>query len=151
MLETAQKTARFCPRFFSYNNVWDHQSKPEFQYVIHCIRAEQENRLLAHRDSNSKNEWLLDKWIQRRKEAQQKGKNTQKYMQWPSQSTAILFWFSQLVAGECIKKLSKGRRWDSSIDVYGTLFHDVWKASICHSSFRMNKIKKDHNKASVNA
>lgn len=63
-----------------------------------------------------------------RREHSKKAKNTQEDKQWPTQSTARLFWFSQLMAGEGIKNFSEGRRWGSSIDVYGTFLHEGWKS-----------------------
>lgn len=86
-----------------------------------------------------------------RREHSKKAKPLKADKQRPTDSTAKLFWFSQLMAGESSMNFSEGRRWGSTRDIYGILFHDGWKASICHSSFSMNKAKKGHNKALLNA
>lgn len=146
----AQKMARFHLCFVSYNNIWDHESKPELQNVIHHIGAEQENICCTERLHLRGWDDCWTSGSKERREHSKKAKPLKADKQRPIDSTVKLFWFSQLMAGESITN-PEGRRWGTSRDIYGILLHDGWKASICHSSFSTNKAKKGHNKALLKA
>lgn len=118
----AEKTARFHLCFVPYNNIWDHQSKPELQNVTCYIGAELENMSLAQRDSTSKDEWddCCTSGSKARREHSKKAKPLKADKQRPADSTAKLLWVSQLMAGENIMNFSEGRRWGSSRNIYGS-------------------------------